>query len=654
MHLALVVLCFPCADLPLAPKPVRATYPQLVATSYTDLKQVPTDGRRPAAEYPFVEPVKLPKGARVLSAARAASGAIWVVTDQGAFRSAGGPFVALEVTRALGSHQTPVANGTHIRAVASDKDGHVWIATNNGLYCTDGAQWWQRLERRDGVPFETMTCLCLAANGDVWGGTPEGAWRLREGHFRYFWGKRWLPGNKVSSIWTDATGGVWIETDAGVAYIQEKQMSLHEKYDHFDRIVQKRHYRRGFISEIELKSPGDPSGGFTFKVSDNDGEWGSLQVALLCYRYAVTKDPAARQQAQQAMHALLELERLTGIPGYPARAVVTDAELKNGILGVDLKDKVRVPGEKDLIWFRSPVDPKTWCKGDTSSDEMDGHYFAWLLYHDLVADADEKLRIAAVVRRVTDHIMAGGFTLIGHTGRKTRWGIWAPELLNNDPFYAEQRPLNSLELLAYLKVAEHITGDSKYARAYEVLIAKHHYLINTLATRRGEQGAWFNVNHADDEMIMRCYYMLYLLEPASGRRRILAQGVARAWEPSPSEQTLKHEHNPLFNFIYGVITGRSCGTDEAVQTLQDWPWDLVQWTVQNRQRHDVAFKNGLGQNKRNELTRVLSSAERPVMRLDGNPWEADGGTDGKVEDDGVAFGLGYWFGVYHGFIGRER
>ena len=39
---------------------------------------------------------------------------------------------------------------------------------------------------------------------------------------------------------------------------------------------------------------------------------------------------------------------------------------------------------------------------------------------------------------------------------------------------------------------------------------------------------------------------------------------------------------------------------------------------------------------------------------DGNPWSADGGEAGKVEDDGVAFNLGYWFGVYHGFIGKER
>ncbi len=80
----------------------------------------------------------------MLSAAKAASGAIWVLTDQGGFRSTGGPFVALEVASALGSQQTPVPGEARIQAVASDKDGHIWAATNTGLYCTDGAQWWQR------------------------------------------------------------------------------------------------------------------------------------------------------------------------------------------------------------------------------------------------------------------------------------------------------------------------------------------------------------------------------------------------------------------------------------------------------------------------------------------------------------------------------
>src|SRR5262249_1810147 len=162
------------------------------------------------------------------------------------------------------------------------------------------------------------------------------------------------------------------------------------------------------ICEIVLDSPGDPARGYRYEVSDNDGLWNAIYVGAMAFRYGATHDPGARRQARQALDALLELERLTGIPGYPARAVVTAEEPRSGVAGVDLEDRGRVPGETDRIWFRSPVDPAVWCKGDTSSDEMDGHYFAWYVYHELVADAAEKERIAAVVRRATDHILEHG------------------------------------------------------------------------------------------------------------------------------------------------------------------------------------------------------------------------------------------------------
>lgn len=626
------------------------TYPQLISTRYTDRSQLPPDFQKPTPDFRFVDRTKLPSGATILSAAKAANGVIWVVTDKGAFRQRGGRSAPLQEPGVFKTQQPQITPDTIVTQVASDRSGHIWAATTTGLYATDGGNWWQSLDRREGMPYETMTCLHLASNGDVWGGTEQGAWRMRAGKFRYFWGKRWLPGNKVSAVWTDAKGRAWLETDGGVACIEERPMTLGEKAAHFDKITQARHNRRGFISEIVLKVPGDPSKGATYDVSDNDGLWNAIYVGAMAFRYAATKDPAARKQAQEAMNAMLELERLTGIPGYPARAVVTDEEIKAGIYGVNFDDTVRVPGETDKIWFRSPVEKNVWCKGDTSSDEMDGHYFAWYVYYELVADEEEKKKIASVVRRATDHIIKGGYNLIGHTGRKTRWGIWAPELLNDDPFWWEQRPLNSQEMLAYLKIAQHITGDAKYGKAYDELAEKHHYLLNMLLLRRGHFGLWHNINHSDDEMLYMMYYPLLLLEKDPDRLRILTQSITRTWEETPNEQSIKPERSPLYNFIYGATTGHPCSVEDAVESLQDWPWDPIQWTVQNKHRHDVTFKTAPGLNSRGELTRVLPVSERRLMRWNGNVWSPDGGSDGRAEDDCAAWSLAYWVGVYHGYL----
>ena len=57
----------------------------------------------------------------------------------------------------------------------------------------------------------------------------------------------------------------------------------------------------------------------------------------------------------------------------------------------------RWPTSEDGQWY--------W-KSDTSSDELDGHYFAYGLYYDHVAETEaEKERCREVVRRITDHLI---------------------------------------------------------------------------------------------------------------------------------------------------------------------------------------------------------------------------------------------------------
>jgi hypothetical protein len=47
---------------------------------------------------------------------------------------------------------------------------------------------------------------------------------------------------------------------------------------------------------------------------------------------------------------------------------------------------------------------------------------------------------------------------------------------------------------------------------------------------------------------------------------------------------------------------------------------------------------------------LLPPDERPVMKWNSNPFDIDGGSDGRGEDDGAAFLLPYWMGRYHGML----
>ncbi len=361
-------------------------------------------------------------------------------------------------------------------------------------------------------------------------------------------------------------------------------------------------------------------------------------MAAEAFRYAVTGSEEARALAKKSHEALLDLTRLSGYPGCPARAIINRGEEVDGF---DPTETVRIPEEDDLIWYESPTHPGVICKGDCSSDELDGHYLAWYLYHELVADEAEKAQLRQVVAAVTDNLLQHDYTLVGHTGRKTRWGVFGPQFLNDDPFWNEERGLNSTELLCYLKVASHIVPSAKYQVAYDELIREHHYLLNSLTYRR--QYPWYGINHSDDELAYCVYFPLLSLEEDPIRRSVLLATLQQTW------QGIRPERSPFYNFFYGALSGAPCDVEESVQTLEEWPWELVQWDMRNSHRDDVEFRTAPGTPRR-QLTRVLAMNERRVWRWNGNPWMPDGGDGGRSEEDAAAWLLPYWMGRYYGYI----
>ena len=85
-------------------------------------------------------------------------------------------------------------------------------------------------------------------------------------------------------------------------------------------------------------------------------------------------------------------------------------------------------------------DGKWWWKGDTSSDEVNSHFYAVSLYHDLVAQGEEKKRSAQHLGRIAKHIIDNGWVLRDVDGQPTRWGRWDPEYLQR-PYGFESRGL---------------------------------------------------------------------------------------------------------------------------------------------------------------------------------------------------------------------
>lgn len=504
-----------------------------------------------------------------------------------------------------------------------DPIGHLWVATRGGILIADGDGWWLPINGKEGLPYDDVRTLTFASGGDLWAGSEEGACRLRDGKWSYFWGKRWLPGNRVRAIAVDDQNNAWLATDQGISRIESVKMTLAEKAEHYEKIIAERHNRNGFVTICEFTNPEDTRT-WQIEASDNDGGWTTCYAVAQCFQYAATKDPKARERARKSTYAIMDLERLSGIPGFHARSIIRKDE----------KRYFQSSGE----WHESPVDPNYIWKGDTSSDEIDAHYFIYSVYYDLVADEKEKADIRAVVKRSTDHLLDNNYQLIDKDGKVTRWAIFNPEAVNDDPIWEEERGLNSLSILAHLKTAYHIVGDERYQQAYDDLIKRHHYLINAIMQKTLPP---LSINHSDDELAFYCYYPLMIYENNPVYRRMWMMSFERSW------QIERPERSAFFNFIYGAVTGNPCDAEASAQTLQEWPWDTRNWLMRNSHRSDITLDIANGRFNEPQSTRIVPYSERKPMLWNGNPYALDAGDPrGSREYDGTPFLLPYWMGRY--------
>lgn len=471
-------------------------------------------------------------------------------------------------------------------------------------------------------------------SGAVWLGGEQGAARFdpaaahRWDHWQYFAGRRWLADDAVEGIVVDEQGparAAWIRTRSGVSRIEWRPMTLEEKARQFAERIEARHVRHGMVGGTRLAVPGDLRTSRTID-NDNDGLWTAMFLGAEAYRFAVTRDPAARQRARRSVELLMRLEEITGLPGFPARSFLSVDE----------------PPPRDGEWHATPDGRWRW-KGDTSSDELVGHYFGYALYYDLVADDVEKPAIRRVVARITDHLMRNNYNLVDVDGQPTRWGVWGEAYFQTEEGRYEA-PLRALELLSFLRTAHHITGDERYARAYADRIQRG-YAAHVVHYRRWPGGG--EINFSDDELAYLSFDPLLRYERDPRLRETYLDSLRFTWSQ------IRPDRNPLWNFI-SVASGAGPMTpdvlDDSRRTLERIPLDLVTWSVRNSHRRDVALHADKDRFDKPQLVAVPAPDERPVTKWNANPYVPDGGNGGAAEDDGAFFLLPYWMGRHHGWL----
>ena len=564
-----------------------------------------------------------------------------------------------------------------VRAVIFDSRGRLWFASPQGVgscekKCIDGK--WKLYTSAEGLPYDDFTTMAAGEDGVVWFGTHRGAIRFDGTNWEYRQGLRWLPNDDIRGIAVDSNGDAWFATAKGVGLIARRPKTLPEMAKFFEDEIDQRHRRTpyGYVDSVSLPSPGDKSN-WNQHDSDNDGLWTGMYGAGECFAYSATHDPQAKKRAQAAFEALRFLGQVTqggsnpAPKGFVARSILP-TNGRNPNLNDSPEHDRQNQATRDKLWkvivprWPTSADGQWYWKSDTSSDELDGHYFFYANYFDLVAETqDEKQRVRDHVAAITDHLIEHGFQYVDHDGKVARWGVFNPEQLNSYGSWWEDRALNSLSMLSYLRTAEHITGNPKYGAAARELIEKHGYAANVVISKTNAGPG--SGNQSDDEMAFMNFYCLLKYEKDPQLRQLFGLAFHHRWTME------KFELNPLFNFLYAAsvpglkfedafapqdLSPKGAWLDESVDTLKRYPLDRLNWALNNSHRKDIVllpeYVRGSDRRGSRRDGRVLPIDERYVDKWNHDPWALDSRGDGRRLADGASFLLPYYLGLYLKFI----
>ncbi len=474
----------------------------------------------------------------------------------------------------------------------------------------------------------------LSANDKYWFTTENGAYYKDKEGIRYFSAERWLDQNNVIDITSDKSGNIYLLTPTGLNKIEFRNETLAEKATFLQDNLRKYHLRFGFSAEARLLDPKDHTT-IRLEDDDNDGLWTSFYLGSQAFRYAVTKEQAAKQYVWESFEPYERLIVIHPITGFSGRTF----ERTGYIAG-------------DTIPWRPAIDPNWWWKGTTSTDEFVGYIFVASVIDQFIAETpEEKKRVADYIDAIMTHIISNDYYFIDYDGKPTLWGRWNPEYVNSFAKTQFDRRLNSTLTITGLQLAYKLTNKEIYKTEAFRMMEEHGYLENMKIPMKNiqftpgfqHQGITMGQdwNHSDDEMAFLTYWVLYHYAFNDTLKQEYVEMINDHWEIE------KPERNALWNLLTYGTTGE-IDLESTIWYLRGFPKDTRRYAVQNSHRKDLDFlPEDLETNFRDQTTKeLLPKGERPMNRHNTNEFRLDShrGSDRILTGD--EYLLPYWMARY--------
>ena len=364
--------------------------------------------------------------------------------------------------------------------------------------------------------------------------------------------------------------------------------------------------------------------------------WTGTYLAAEAFRYAVTGEQEAKDNAIRTVHALDAHLQITGVPGFIARAAAPDQPPYN----------TRYIGHDRYVQGEGEWEGYFWLN-NTSRDQYSGWFFGMTLAYDLIDDQPTREIIRDDIAAVIDNLSQHRWWIIGEDGRPTDAG---PQAL-------------STFRLAWLAAAARILGTPELREMYEDLYAADEAMFalsNFSWLNKYYQYYGFNLSHLN-------FFTLWRNETNPERRAFYLDAFHKMIWP-----LVKHTHNVFFDAIYLANCQRAGECREADETLADVavqlfdfqdppvaevPLIIPEWELDP---FSVFMSDLIDQLGIRELLDIeyQTADPRPVayrcprsFMWQKTPYNLDcPGGDGTEVYPGVDYMLSYWMGRYYDLI----
>ena len=435
---------------------------------------------------------------------------------------------------------------------------------------------------------------------------------------------------------------------------------LAEKAARFDRVAREQHIGPdGLFRNLTLTE--DLQAVELYHHAENTILWSGMYLASQAFRYAVTGEAEAVENARLTMAGLTELTRVTGVRGLYGRSMDNPAIAYN------------YDGRGTVSWTDSTVPGyEGWAfRNDVSKDGYDGLMFGYAAALEHFDDAALLDQVRERLLEISDHLMDNGLQLVDTDGEVTEHGRLFHTAWDDYPGF------NAMLAASWIKVAHDASGDQELDDFYYGCLMEIRSGVDCPDIEILDFGTYMESmedflflflpdckqNYDNFDMCYQAIYPLLRREQNDGLRNRLLDVMRKNMfhTDNPEHQSLAPVGWSLFTFMFAALTEAQPGddailddaVDAAVCTLYDFPEVKFDRPIPAAQQVEVCRTRLDEPSAADPIPLAEYHFDNYLWRLDPFEMQPERAGNPRVIFSPEDYLVAYWLGRFHGLLGPK-